>query len=82
MTDKPGKYTSEFGAVLLVIGVLMFRDKLGLDLAPSDIKEMVWAVIAYVTGRSGVKMTGMIAEILKARLPSAAPEPTGERRQS
>ena len=70
--DKSGNRTTEFMLAVALIGLIAFRDKLGVDLTSDQINNMVWLAMTYIGGRSLTKLTALLG--IKIPEPPTDPE--------
>ena len=69
--DKTGTRTTEFMIAVALIGLIAFRDRLGVTLDPDQINNMVWLAMTYIGGRNLTKL----AALLGIKIPESAPDP-------
>ncbi len=55
--DKSGRKTSEMAVGSVIAVFLSLKDKLGIDyMEPEVIQAITWIAVAYILGRSAVKV--------------------------
>ena len=77
---RNGLKTSEFVVVMLYFFVVLFGAKLGFNPTPEDFDNLQMAVIAYIGGRSSVKLLPALLSVLGAKVSTTTPTP-GDRRE-